>query len=188
MTAFQGFRLRRAAWLPAALAWLIVAAAPLAPAAAQGEWRTFRDPALGFRVLYPPKFQLQRIPPRAGEPASGGFEWRTPDAPLAIRLGLIEKPVGLSLAEWVKRAHEGRIVEHTVAGRPAFIQEAVFEGQLITDVWFAEPRTGTVVHFTYTIGGLEDWMGRPLNAVKNRHRAELDDFWNMVESIQFAEE
>jgi hypothetical protein len=188
MTAFEGFWHRGTAWLIGALALVIVVASPHGPAAAQGEWRTYRDPTLGFRVLYPPKFQLHRIAPRPGQPGSGGFEWRTPDAPVTIRLGLIDKPVGLSLAEWVKRAHEGRIAESTVAGQPAFIQEGVFEGQLITDVWFADPLTGKVIHFTHTIGGLEGWMGQPLNRVKNRHRAELDDFWNMVESIQFAEE
>ena len=91
----------------------------------------------------------------------------------------------MSLREWIKREHAGRFAETTIAGQPAFVIEAVFEAQLTTDVYLEDRKSGTVINFTHAVSGLTDWQGVPLNRVKNRHRAALTDFWNMVESIKF---
>ena len=112
-------------------------------------------------------------------------EWTREDSQASIRLTLIDKPAGTSLREWMTRERAGRFAETTIAGQPAFIVEAVFEGQLTTDVYLEDGKSGTVINFTHTVRGITDWVGQPLIRVKNRYRTQLTDFWNMVESIKF---
>jgi len=182
-----GKRLAAAVLALAVLALGVLALGRAAPVGAQGEWRIYRNPALGFKVLYPPGLATRALNRRVGTGTVAVQEWTRAGSKATIRLTLIDKPAGTKLRDWVKREHAGKIVEHTVAGRPAFIQEGLFEGQLTTDVYLEEPKSGKVINFSHAVRGIENWMAQKLNAVKNRHRAELGDFWNMVESIRFAE-
>ena len=154
------------------------------PAAAQG-WRTYVDPMLGFRILYPGEFRIKRLGRDAGGGIFASHEWSHTDGKTVFRLNIIERPEGLTLADWIKREYGGRAVEHTIAGQPAYIHESLFEGQLNTDVFVIDPKSGKIVNFAHSVRGVVNPEGKPINAVKNRYRAQLTDFWNMVESIKF---
>ena len=154
-------------------------------AAAQGEWGVYRNPAHGLRILYPPRFAAKRLDLRPAEGTVTVQEWTREGGPDTIRLTVIDKPAGLSLREWITRERPGRAAPIRIAGRPAFVVEAVFEGQLTTDVYVASPKSGAVINFTHTVRGITDWAGQPIIRVKNRYRNELRDFWNMVESTKF---
>jgi len=164
---------------------LFMAMAAPGEAGAQSEWRVYRSPAHGFRILYPPHLTAKALDHRPAEGTVVVQEWRREDGKALTRLTLIDKPAGLSLRDWIGREHAGRFAETTVAGQPAFVIEAVFEAQLTTEVYLEARKSGTVINFTHAVSGIADWMGQPLNRVKNRYRAELTDFWNMVESIKF---
>jgi hypothetical protein len=154
-------------------------------ASAQGEWRVYRNPEHGLRILYPPQFTAKRLNLRPAEGTVVVQEWTREGGPDAIRLTVIDKPAGLSLREWIARENPGRAAPIRIAGLPAFVVEAVFEGQLTTDVYVASPKSGAVINFTHTVRGITDWAGQPIIRVKNRYRNELRDFWNMVESTKF---
>jgi hypothetical protein len=166
------------------LAIFAVAAAP-GESAAQGEWLIYRSPALGFRILYPPQLRAKKLDLHPAEGTVVVEEWTREDSPATVRLTLIDKPAGLGLREWITRESPGRFAETTVAGQPAFIVEGVFEGQLTTDVYLEDMKSGTVINFTHTVRGITDWQGQPVNRIKNRYKPQLTDFWNMVESIKF---
>jgi len=152
---------------------------------AQGEWRVYRNPAHGLRILYPPQFTAKRLDLRPAEGTVVVQEWIREGGPDAVRLTIVEKREGMSLAEWINRESPGRFAPIRIAGRPAFVVEAVFEGQLTTDVYVASPKSGAVINFTHVVRGITDWAGQPVIRVKNRYRNELRDFWNMVESTKF---
>jgi hypothetical protein len=154
-------------------------------ASAQGEWRVYRNPAHGLRILYPPRFTAKPLDLRPAEGTVTVQEWTRESGPDTVRLTVIDKPAGLSLREWITRERPGRAAPIRIAGRPAFVVEAVFEGQLTTDVYVASPKSGAVINFTHTVRGITDWAGQPIIRVKNRYRNELRDFWNMVESTKF---
>jgi len=166
------------------MAFLTSLAAP-GDAAAEGEWRVYRNPAHGLRILYPPRFSAKRLDLRPAEGTVVIQEWTRESGPDTVRLTVIDKPAGLSLREWITRERPGRAAPIRIAGRPAFVVEAVFEGQLTTDVYVASPKSGAVINFTHTVRGITDWAGQPVIRVKNRYRNELRDFWNMVESTKF---
>jgi hypothetical protein len=168
------------------LAFLLAAAVP-GEATAQSEWRVYRNATLGFRVLYPPRLKAKALKLRPAEGTTVVQEWTREGGKATIRLTLVEKPAGLALREWVKRENEGRIVEMTIAGQPAYVIEGVFEGQLTTDIYLEDRKSGAVINFTHVVRGITDWMGKPVIAVKRPYRAELTDFWNMVESIKFPD-
>jgi hypothetical protein len=154
-------------------------------ATAQGEWRVYRNPAHGLRILYPPQFTAKRLDLRPAEGTVAVQEWTREGGPDTIRLTVIDKPAGMSLREWITRERPGRFAPIRIAGRPAFVVEAVFDGQLTTDVYVTSPKSGAVINFTHTVRGITDWAGKPVIRVKNRYRNELRDFWNMVESTKF---
>jgi len=174
---------------PVILGFLAIVLAMAAPGetAAQGEWRVYRSPSLGFRILYPPQLTAKALALRPAEGTVIVQEWSREGGNATTRLTLIEKPAGLDLGTWVKRENEGRIAEVTVAGQPAYVIEGVFEGQLNTEVYLEDRKTGTVINFSHAVRGITDWIGKPLSRIKNRHRAALTDFWNMVESIKFPD-
>jgi len=174
----------------AALGILGLLAASVLPGAAfaQSEWLVYRSPDLGFRVLYPRHLSAKKLDLRPAEGTRVVQEWAREEKKATVRLVLIDKPAGLALRDWVKRENEGRIAEMTIAGRPAYVIEGVFEGQLNTDVYMADAKTGTVINFSHAVRGISDWMGKPVTAVKRRYRGELNDFWNMVESIKFPDQ
>ena len=161
-----------------------VVAAP-GEASAQSEWLRYRNPQLGFQVLYPRRLIAKRLDLRPADGTVVVEEWTREDSPARVRLTLIDKPAGVSLREWITRESPGRFAETTVAGQPAFIVEAVFEGQLTTDVYLEDRTSGTVINFTHAVHGITDWVGQPVNRIKNRYKPQLTDFWNMVESIKF---
>jgi hypothetical protein len=154
-------------------------------AAAEGEWRVYRNPAHGLRILYPPQFSAKRLDLRPAEGTVVVQEWTREGGPDAIRLTVIDKPAGMSLREWITRENPGRFAPIRIAGRPAFVVEAVFEGQLTTDIYVASPKSGAVINFTHIVRGITNWAGQPVIRVKNRYRNQLRDFWNMVESTKF---
>lgn len=187
MRAYWSNNSRRFA--PAILGFLAIFLAVAAPgeATAQSEWRVYRSPTHGFRILYPPRLTAKAMALRPAEGTAVVQEWSREGGKATIRLTLIDKPAGLGLREWVKRENEGRIAEVTIAGQPAYVIEGVFEGQLNTDVYLEDRKTGTVINFSHAVRGITDWIGKPVHRIKNRHRAALTDFWNMVESIKFPD-
>ena len=164
---------------------VLVGIAAAGTASAQGEWRVYRNPEQGLRILYPPQFTAKRLDLRPAEGTVVVQEWIREGGPDTIRLTVIDKPVGVSLREWITREAPGRFAPIRIAGRPAFVVEAVFEGQLSTDVYVTSPKSGAVINFTHTVRGITDWAGKPVIRVKNRYRNQLRDFWNMVESTKF---
>ncbi|HUT47812.1 MAG TPA: hypothetical protein VM325_00600 [Alphaproteobacteria bacterium] len=168
------------------LAIVLAAAAP-SETAAQSEWRVYRSPTHGFRILYPPSLTAKTMSLRPAEGTVIVQEWNRGGGNSSVRLTLIAKPAGLGLRDWVKREKEGRIAEVTVAGQPAYVIEGVFEGQLTTEVYLEDRKSGVVINFSHAVRGITDWVGKPVNRIKNRHRAALTDFWNMVESIKFPD-
>jgi hypothetical protein len=156
-------------------------------ASAQSEWLRYTNPQLGFQVLYPRRLAAKRLDLRPAEGTVVVEEWTREDSPARVRLTLIDKPAGLSLRDWINRENPGRFAETTIAGQPAYIVEAVFEGQLTTDVYLEDQKSGTVINFTHAVHGITDWAGKSVNRIKNRYRPQLTDFWNMVESIKFPQ-
>ena len=153
--------------------------------AAAAEWRVYNDPTLGFRILYPGALKGKKLGREVGGGIYAAHEWAHPDGKIFIRLNIIERPEGMTVLQWIKREYEGSVVEHRVAGQPAFIRESLFEGQLNTEVFVVDPKSGRIVNFTHSVRGVANPEGKPLNVVKNRYRDPIASFWNMVESIKF---
>lgn len=158
-----------------------------APATAQGEWRVYRDRVVGFKLLYPPQLKAKALKRRV-EAMLVVQEWTRASNQATIRLTLIDKPAGMTLADWLQRESEIPTTQQTIAGRTAYVQEGVFDGRLTTDVWIDDPASGKIINFTHTVAGIENWRGQPVMKIKRRYLRELGDFWNMVESIEFKEE
>ena len=171
----------------AALVVLAVLSVLAGTAAAQGEWRVYRDRDTGFKLLYPPQLKAKALKRRV-DTMLVVQEWTREGGKATIRLTLIDKPAGMALADWLKRESEGPTAQQTIAGRTAYVQEGVFEGQLTTEVWIDDPARGKIINFTHSVAGIENWRGQPVMTIKRRYLRELGDFWNMVESIEFKEE
>lgn len=171
----------------AALVVLAVLSVLAGPASAQGEWRVYRDRDTGFKLLYPPQLKAKALKRRI-EAMLVVREWTRPGGQATIRLTLIDKPAGMTLADWLKRESEVPTTQQTVAGRTAYVQEGVFDGRLTTDVWIDDPASGKIINFTHAVEGIENWRGQPVMKIKRRYLRQLGDFWNMVESIEFKEE
>ncbi len=177
----------RAAQALAVLAMIAVLSVLAGPVSAQSEWRVYRDRETGFKVLYPPQLKAKALKRRVDNMLVVE-QWTRADSKATIRLTLIDKPAGMTLAEWLSRESAGPTAQQTIAGRTAYVQEGVFEGQLNTEIWIDDPASGKIINFTQSIGGIENWQGQSVMAIKRRYLRELGDFWNMVESIQFKDE
>lgn len=171
----------------AALVVLAVLSVLAGQAAAQGEWRVYRDREIGFKLLYPPQLKAKALKRRI-DAMVVVQEWTRDDGRATIRLTLIDKPAGMTLAEWLKRESEVPAGQQTIAGRTAYVQEGVFDGRLTTDIWIDDPASGKIINFTHTVTGIENWRGQSVMKIKRRHLRELGDFWNMVESMEFKEQ
>lgn len=172
-----------------ALAALMVLAALsvfTVPATAQGEWRVYRDREVGFKLLYPPQLKAKALKRRV-DAMLVVQEWTSAGGSATIRLTLIDKPAGMTLADWLSRESEIPAAQRTIAGRKAYIQEGVFDGRLTTDIWIDDQASGKIINFTHAVTGIENWRGQPVMKIKRRYLRELGDFWNMVESIEFKE-
>lgn len=154
-------------------------------AADAAEWRVYRDPTLNFRILYPGAFTGKKLGRDVGGGIYAAHEWQDAGGKYFVRLNIIERPEGMTVLQWIKREYEGSVVEHRLAGQPAFIRESLFEGQLNTEVFVVDPKSGRIVNFTHSVRGVVNPEGKPLNVVKNRHSDQIRSFWNMVESIKF---
>lgn len=185
MAVFGGTA-RKTALALAALMMVSVLSVLAAPANAQGEWRVYRDRAVGFKLLYPPMLKAKTLKRRV-DAMLVVQEWTRADSQATIRLTLIDKPAGMALEDWLKRESEGPTTQQTIAGRTAYIQEGVFEGQLNTEVWIDDPASGKIINFTHSVRGITNWQGQPVMNIKRRYLIQLRDFWNMVESIEFKE-
>lgn len=190
MTRFSRLRLRRAAVQQfgcALLALAVLAAVPGGAARAEQEesWRFYRNATPPFTVLYPTTLSTRHVGKRLSPESLLVQEWLLPGGAGDIRLVIYDLPAGASLADWT-RTHVGAdALPADVAGLPAASVESLADGAYTTTVFVNETRSGKILSFVLAIRNLPP--GTTLAAAKSQTRAQVTQFWRMVESLKLDE-
>jgi len=161
----------------------------LPPSAARAEqeetWRFYRNATPPFTVLYPASLPTKHIGKRTAPDTLLVQEWQLPGGAGDIRLMIDDVPAGTSLADWTKAHISGEAMASDVAGMPAASVENLADGVYTTTVFISEAKSGKVISFALAIRNLPP--GTTLAAAKAQNRAQVTQFWRMVESLKMDE-
>jgi hypothetical protein len=171
----------------AALALLLLGLVPSGAARAEQEesWRFYRNAAPPFTVLYPTTLATKRVGKRLAPDTMLVQEWQLPGGAGDIRLTLADRPAGAGFADWMRSHGNGEALPSDIAGLHAASVESLADGVFTTAVYVDEPKSGKIIGFTFAIRNLPP--GTTLAAAKAANRAQLTEFWRMVESLKLDE-
>lgn len=170
----------------ALLAFALLPSTPVATARAEEEsWRFYRNAAPPFTVLYPAALPSKRVGRRLSPDSLLVQEWVLPGGAGDIRLVIYDLPNGANLADWT-RTHVGAdALPADIAGLPAASVESLADGAFTTTVFINEAKSGKIISFALAIRNLPP--GTTLAQAKTQSRAQVTQFWRMVESLKLDE-
>lgn len=164
----------------------LLALQPSGAARAEEEtWRFYRNATPPFTVLYPTTLPTKRVGKRLSPDSLLVQEWQLPGGTGDIRLMIDELPAGTSLADWTKTHVGAEALPADVAGLPAASTESLADGAFTTTVFINETKSGKIISFALAIRNLPP--GTTLAAAKAQNRAQVTQFWRMVESLKLDE-
>jgi hypothetical protein len=170
----------------ALLAAALLALPPAGAARAEDEsWRFYRNATPRFTVLYPTTLASRRVGKRLSPDSLLAQEWQLPGGAGDIRLVIYDLPAGAGLADWTRTHVGANALPTDVAGLPAASVESLADGAYTTTVFINESKSGKIISFVLAIRNLPP--GTTLDAAKTQTRAQVTQFWRMVESLKLDE-
>jgi hypothetical protein len=168
-----------------ALAFLALPPAGEARAEQQESWRFYRNATPRFTVLYPTAWPSRHVGKRLSADSLLAQEWQLPGGAGTVRLVIDDLPAGTSLGDWT-RAHVGAgALPVDIAGLPAASVESLADGTYTTTVFINDSKSGKIISFALALRNQPP--GTTLAAAKTQNRAQVTEFWRMVESLKLDE-